>query len=207
MELAERFYQEQGYKCIAGIDEVGRGPWAGPVAAAAVVLPMGFPVHLMKDSKQLTAKMREELYYLISEQADWGVGLVSAAVIDEKGIIAATQEAMNMAVADLEHQPDFLLVDGAPQVDFVQPNTAIVRGDALVASIAAASIMAKVTRDRVMVALGRRYPQYGFERHKGYGTKEHQAALQKHGGCEIHRYTYRPIGKILASSNLASCAS
>lgn len=197
MEIAERFYQEQGYGVIAGIDEVGRGPWAGPVVAAAVILPKNFSIAGLRDSKKLTAKAREKFYYLISANTDWGVGIVSAAIIDEEGIIAATKDAISIAISDLENQPDFLLVDGIKQFHFSTPSAFIKGGDDRVASIAAASIVAKVTRDRIMVALGRRYPQYGFERHKGYGTKEHQEALKEYGGCEIHRFTYRPVFQIL----------
>jgi|SRR3989344_2712523 len=197
MKKAEQFYREQGYQMIAGIDEVGRGPWAGPVVAAAVILPARFPTQNLRDSKKLSAKARDELYDLIAANADWGVGMISAAIIDEKGIVAAIQAAMAMAVKDLENPPDFLLIDGNSKYKFAQPYVAIIQGDAQIASIAAASIMAKVTRDRVMIALSRRYPQYGFERHKGYGTKEHQDALKQYGGCEIHRFTYQPIFQIL----------
>lgn len=182
----ERKYKDAAYIC--GIDEAGRGPLAGPVVAGAVVLPKDCEILYINDSKKLTEKKREELYEVIMEQAlAAGVGMVSAQRIDEINILQATYEAMREAVHNLGITPDILLNDAVtiPQLDI--PQEPIVKGDARSISIGAASIIAKVTRDRLMVQFDQAYPGYGFAAHKGYGTKAHIAALRRLGPCEIHR--------------------
>ena len=187
----QREYQGQGYNLICGVDEAGRGPLAGPVCAAAVILPDGYEIPGLNDSKQLTDKKRRELFPVIQEEAiAWGVSMVDESVIDEINILNATFEAMKDAVARLTVKPDLVLVDGNRLTDFGIPAEAIVKGDARVASIAAASILAKVTRDMYMEEMDLRYPEYGFAVHKGYGTKRHYAAVTEHGLCPIHRKTF-----------------
>lgn len=177
--------------CICGIDEAGRGPFAGPVVAGAVILPVGLKLEGLNDSKQVSARRREELYEEIKEKAvSYGIGMSSPARIDEINILQATYEAMRHAVEDLDTVPDLLLNDAVtiPQVPIRQ--VGIVKGDARSLSIAAASIMAKVTRDRLMVEYAELYPEYSFEKNKGYGSKEHREALLKYGPCPIHRNTF-----------------
>jgi ribonuclease HII len=185
---------EGGATQVAGVDEAGRGPLAGPVVAAAVVLPHELSVHGIDDSKKLTPKKREELYGLIEAQAvAVGVGIVDHSVIDEINILRATHRAMREAVSALSVTPDHVLVDGdpIPAADF--PQTAINQGDRLSTAIAAASIVAKVTRDRILIEMDDVYPGYGFARHKGYGTPEHISALTRLGPCEIHRRSFRIV--------------
>ena len=190
--------QAQGYSLICGIDEAGRGPWAGPVVAAAVILdPQNIPAGL-NDSKKLTEAKREKLFAEIIASAKVGIGIGEEARIDRDNILATTLWAMAEAVRNLDTPLHFALVDGnrAPQLSCgVQT---IVSGDARCLSIAAASIIAKVTRDRIMVALDREFPAYGFARHKGYGTAFHNAALQKFGPCIHHRRSFAPIARLLA---------
>ena len=187
----QRAYQAKGYHLICGVDEAGRGPLAGPVCAAAVILPDGYEIPGLNDSKQLTDKKRRELFPVIKEEAvAWGVSMVDETVIDEINILGATLQAMRQAVAQLKPQPDLVLVDGNRLTDFGIPAEAIVKGDARVAAIAAASILAKVTRDLYMEEMDLKYPEYGFAVHKGYGTKRHYAAVTEHGLCPIHRKTF-----------------
>lgn len=182
------------YGFICGVDEAGRGPFAGPVAAGAVILDWDNPekeILFLNDSKKLSEKKRELLYEEITQKAlAWGVGLVESDVIDEINILQATYLAMQKAIAALEPGPDFILADAVtiPGIDI--PQKGIVKGDAKSVSIAAASIIAKVTRDRIMLEYDRLYPEYGFASHKGYGTKAHIAALQKYGPLDIHRKTF-----------------
>lgn len=186
----ERKYGD-AFSCICGIDEAGRGPFAGPVVAGAVVLPAGLKIEGVNDSKKVSARRREELYEEIKEKAvSVGIGMSSPARIDEINILQATYEAMQHAIEDLDVVPDLLLNDAVtiPQVPIRQ--VGIVKGDARSLSIAAASIMAKVTRDRLMVEYAELYPEYGFEKNKGYGSEEHRAALKAHGPCPIHRATF-----------------
>lgn len=186
----EKKYGEE-FTCICGIDEAGRGPFAGPVVAGAVVLPVGLKLEGLNDSKQVSAKRREELYEEIKEKAvSYGIGMSSPARIDEINILQATYEAMQHAVEDLDVVPDLLLNDAVtiPQIPIRQ--VGIVKGDARSLSIAAASIMAKVTRDRLMVEYAQLYPEYSFEKNKGYGSEEHRQALKKFGPCPIHRNTF-----------------
>ncbi len=181
----------QGYKLICGIDEAGRGPLAGPVCAAAVILPENLLIPGLTDSKKLTDKKRRELMPIIKEQAiAWGIGFASHEEIDEINILQATFLAMERALAQLQVKPEFALIDGNREKDFGLPVKTVVKGDSLSANIAAASVLAKVTRDDLMEAMALEYPQYGFEIHKGYGTKAHYAALTEHGSCPIHRMTF-----------------
>lgn len=183
---------EQGYELICGVDEAGRGPLAGPVCAAAVILPTDLEIEGLNDSKKLTEKKREALYDIIIEKAlAYGITLVSEKVIDEINILQATFLAMKGAVEAMELTPDYVLIDGNREPDLGQlPVKTIVKGDSRSANIAAASILAKVTRDRYMMEMDREYPQYGFAVHKGYGTKKHYEALTEHGHCPIHRLSF-----------------
>lgn len=180
-----------GYKLVCGIDEAGRGPLAGPVCAAAVILPPDCRIEGLNDSKKLTDKRRRELYDVIVEQAAaYGIAFASHQEIDEINILQATFLAMRRAVEQLGVQPELALVDGNRDPGLGIPTRTIVKGDGLSASIAAASILAKVTRDRWMEVLDAKYPQYGFAVHKGYGTKRHYAALTEFGPCKEHRQTF-----------------
>ena len=186
-----REYREKGYGLICGVDEAGRGPLAGPVCAVAVILPEGFEIPGLNDSKQLTDKKRRELYPVIMEQAiSYGVAFVDEQVIDRDNILNATFQAMKDAIGQLDPKPDLALIDGNRVTDFGVEAVPIVKGDAKVASIAAASILAKVTRDQYMEEMDQLYPEYGFAIHKGYGTKRHYAAVTEHGLCPIHRKTF-----------------
>lgn len=186
----ERALWETGTSLVAGIDEVGRGPLVGPVVTACVIMPWEPLVEGVKDSKKLTEKRREALYDRIREEAVcWSIGMASAAEIDRINILNATKLAMQRAVEGMAVQPEHLLVD-ALQLDTAIPCTAIVKGDALSYSIGAASILAKVTRDRMMRELDERYPLYGFAKHKGYGTKEHREALLRYGPIPEHRQSF-----------------
>ncbi len=194
----ERKAAEQGFRCIAGLDEAGRGPWAGPVAAAAVVLPPDFYLPGVDDSKKLSDKKRTELARDIQKLAlDWSVALVAPGKIDEINILEATRLAMTRAVETLVQQPDYLLLDAIRLPKVALPQEDIIKGDQKSISIACASILAKVTRDRVMEQYDVLYPGYGFVKHKGYGTKQHQEALKKWGVSPIHRRSYRPVREIL----------
>ena len=188
---------EQGYQLVAGIDEVGRGALAGPVMAAAVILPGHIDpswLSLVRDSKQLTPHRREALFSPIQEVAvAIGIGMVPAEEIDTHGILKATRLAMEQAASGLSCSPDFLLIDGIGLLDLSLPQRKVIGGDGLCLSIACASIIAKVTRDRLMVELDRAYPGYGLARHKGYGTKEHLARLGQFGPSPIHRRSFAPM--------------
>jgi len=198
----ERPLWQQGIARIAGVDEAGRGPLAGPVVAAAAILPArwaetGLPDALagLNDSKQLTETQRETFFQFITTcgEIEFGIAEVSAAVIDEINILQATHRAMNDALGKLNPLPPHALVDGRPVKTLRVPQTAIVKGDARSYSIAAASVLAKVTRDRLMLAFSAQFPEYGFAKHKGYGTAKHLAAIAKHGACPIHRLTFAPL--------------
>ncbi|MEM8531247.1 MAG: ribonuclease HII [Chloroflexota bacterium] len=196
---------KDGYHLIAGLDEAGRGCWAGPVVAAAVVLPLMVlhKPHLLSgvnDSKQLNELRREKLYDDITQLAvGWGVGVVPAHVIDTHGILVATHLAMQIALLKLPQLPDALLIDAVTLKNWPCPQRSFVRGDARCLSIAAASIIAKVTRDRLMMALRRDCPDYGFAQHKGYGTAAHYQALQTYGPSHHHRRTFRPLAEFLTN--------
>lgn len=183
---------EEGFSLVCGVDEAGRGPLAGPVCAAAVILPPDLEIEGLNDSKKLSDKRRRALYDVITEQAiAYGIAMVDEKVIDEINILQATFRAMRQAVEQLSEKPALALVDGNREPDFGDiPVKTIVKGDSLSANIAAASILAKVTRDRFMEEQDAIYPQYGFSVHKGYGTKAHYAALREFGACPIHRRTF-----------------
>ncbi len=186
-----RTYKDQGYQLICGVDEAGRGPLAGPVTAAAVILPEGYEIPGLNDSKQLTDKKRRELYPIIKEEAiAYGIAFVDEKIIDEVNILNATFMAMKDAISQLSVKPDLALIDGNRVSDFGVEAIPVVKGDAKAASIAAASILAKVARDDYMEAMAEQYPGYGFEVHKGYGTKRHYAAIEEKGMCPIHRRTF-----------------
>lgn len=189
---------QAGYRRIAGLDEAGRGAWAGPVVAAAVILPpdpaVAGRLAGVADSKQLTPGQRERLFDLIQQEAlAWAAGIIPAAGIDAQGIAAATRSAMVAAVAGLARPPDFLLIDYVRLAGLATPQRSLPKGDSKVLSIAAASIIAKVTRDRLLVGLGAAYAGYGFERHKGYGTAQHAQALRRLGPCPEHRASFAPV--------------
>lgn len=182
---------ELPYNLICGVDEAGRGPLAGPVCAAAVILPKGLVIPGLNDSKKLTDKRRRELFPIIQQEAvSFGIAFSSQEEIDEINILQATFLAMRRAIDQLDPKPDFALIDGNRETDFGVPCKTVIKGDSLSANIAAASVLAKVTRDNWMIEAAEKYPGYGFEIHKGYGTKAHYAALEKLGPCAIHRRTF-----------------
>ena len=198
MDFFEKMYYHRGYNRIAGVDEVGRGPLAGPVVAAAVILPrdgIGFELF---DSKQISSKKREELYpSILKEALGVGIGIIGQEEIDCINILQATLKAMALAIQTLPILPDFILIDGSQGITLPVPQKTIRKGDQLCDSIAAASIVAKVTRDRMMLECHQQYPQYNFARHKGYGTEEHRKAIEKFGICELHRKTFRGVKEYL----------
>ena len=183
--------KEKGVGVICGVDEAGRGPLAGPVYAAAVILPDHLQIPGLDDSKKLTDKRRRELMPIIKEQAiAYGIGVATQQEIDEINILQATFLAMERAISQLEGKADFALIDGNREKDFGLPVMTVVKGDSRSANIAAASVLAKVSRDGYMEEMAKQYPQYGFEIHKGYGTKAHYEALRTYGHCPLHRVTF-----------------
>ena len=187
----ERELHAEGIGLICGVDEAGRGPLAGPVCAAAVILPPETELPGLNDSKKLSEKKREQLFPEIQQIAlAWSVAFASVEEIEERNILGATMLAMNRAIAGLSLTPDLALIDGNRNKEIEVPSRCVVHGDARCASIAAASILAKVSRDHLMLELAREYPQYGFEKHKGYGTKAHYAALREYGPCPAHRPSF-----------------
>jgi len=196
----ERAALARGHRVVAGVDEAGRGPLAGPVVAAAVILPFGCDVEGIFDSKQLTPRQREDSYRKIRATAlSIGTGVVGPGEIDRINVLRATYRAMRLAIRQLSVEPDFVLADGYPIRNFEYPHLGIVSGDCKSACIAAASIVAKITRDRIMCEYDALYPQYGFAKHKGYPTPEHIENLARHGVCDIHRKSFRPVAKELES--------
>ncbi len=194
----ERGARSSGYLRIAGLDEAGRGPLAGPVVAAAVVLPADLFIPGVTDSKQVPEPERERLYDEIRRQAlCFGIGIVDERTIDEVNIYQATIIAMERALQALSPQPDYLLLDAMTLPRVSIPQKSLIKGDCRSHSIAAASILAKVTRDRLMRDLHEKFPQYNFEKHKGYGTKEHVALIQKYGPCDAHRRSFNPVAAML----------
>ncbi len=191
----EKALRAAGCEIIAGIDEAGRGPLAGPVVVAAVILPAKFRHRRLNDSKQLSEKLREEIYAELTQRADvyWAVSMADHQEIDRLNILRASWEAMGRAVAALPVAPQHCLIDGRPVRGFPLPQTALVDGDCKSLSIAAASVIAKVTRDRLMMQMDGPYPMYEFSRHKGYGTPLHLERLQTHGPCAIHRRSFLPV--------------
>lgn len=191
MWAIERECFSQGYQLVCGIDEAGRGPLAGPVCAAAVILPPNADIPGLDDSKKLSDKRRRELFPLIQEKAiAYAIAYADHREIDDINILQATFLAMERALSQLSVRPDFALIDGNREKDFGLPVRTVVHGDSLSASIAAASVLAKVSRDDLMLEMAKEYPQYGFEIHKGYGTKAHYQALAECGPCPIHRMTF-----------------
>lgn len=189
----EKAARSSGARLVAGIDEAGRGPLAGPVVAAAVILPEGCFIQNLTDSKKLSTKQRERLSTEIQDKAlAWEVGISDAALIDKINILEATRRAMESAVARMALQPDYLLID-AVTIETNIPQKGIVKGDLLSHSISAASVIAKVTRDRIMESCHKTYPEYNFHKHKGYGTREHRDKIRAHGPCPIHRRTFRRV--------------
>jgi len=182
----------RGFDAIAGVDEAGRGPLAGPVVAAAVILPSGYINGEIRDSKKLTPRKRETLYKIIGNDAiAIGLGVIEASTIDRINILQATLAAMKMAVSNLSPQPDYIFIDGINNINIPIPQETIIRGDSLSVSVAAASIIAKVSRDQIMDRYHVLYPQYNFLKNKGYGTKEHREAVKEYGRCKIHRRSFR----------------
>ena len=197
LDFQEQFYSDK-VKLIVGVDEAGRGPLAGPVVAAACILSRAYKNKEINDSKQLSEKKREELFEIIKKDAiAYGVGIVSAEEIDKINIYEATKKAMKEAINNLKHNYDLILTDAMPLKGFDVEVVPIIKGDAKALPIAAASIIAKVTRDHMMEELGKKYPEYGFEVHKGYGTAKHMDALKKYGPIKgIHRFSYKPVAKV-----------
>lgn len=196
----EKQARKEGFLRVAGVDEAGRGPLAGPVVACVCVIPYGVFFPDVNDSKQLSPNMREELFELLAThpQIEYGIGVVSHEEIDQINIARAAEKAMLDACAKLTTPPDLLLVDGVKLPHPTIPHKKIIKGDALSHSIAAASILAKVTRDRIMLELDLLYPEYGFKSHKGYGTAAHLKALAEHGPCAIHRKSFAPVAQVHA---------
>ena len=187
----ENVVRGEGYGVVCGVDEAGRGPLAGPVCAAAVILPRGLVIEGLNDSKKLTEKRRESLYGEITSSAEaYGIAFASVEEIEELNILGATYLAMNRAIAALGREIDLALIDGNRNAGIEYPSRTVVKGDSLCASIAAASVLAKVTRDRYMTELDERYPGYGFAKHKGYGTKAHYAAIRELGASPVHRPSF-----------------
>jgi ribonuclease HII len=191
--LHEKELSKGGYSRVAGVDEAGRGPLAGPVVAGAVIIKSFQFKERIDDSKKLSPKLREKAFAEIFKKAIVGIGIVDEKTIDKINIYQATKRAMQIAISNLELPPNFVIVDGKMKIATKCPMRCIVGGDSKSLSIAAASIVAKVTRDRMMVEYDKLYPQYGFAKHKGYGTKEHMAAIKDHGPSPIHRNSFRPI--------------
>lgn len=194
-QFEEELY-DNGYHLICGVDEAGRGPLAGPVVVASCILPPFLRIKGINDSKKLSAKKREELYKIIVKQAiDYKIVFVSNEDVDKYNIYQATKKGMLEAISKLKVQPDYALIDAMPLHELELKHDSIIHGDARCASIAAASILAKVTRDHYMEKMDVKYPNYGFKKHKGYPTKDHLEALEKFGPCKIHRKTYAPVSK------------
>lgn len=187
----EKSIAEEGYMPLCGVDEAGRGPLAGPVCAAACILPFGLEIPELNDSKKLTEKKREMLYDVITASAlSCGIAFASVEEIESLNILGATYLAMNRAVAMLDQKPALCLIDGNRKEGICYPSRCVIKGDAICADIAAASILAKVTRDRYMLELAEQYPEYGFEKHKGYGTAAHYEALRQFGPSPVHRPSF-----------------
>lgn len=195
----EKLLWKRGFKRVAGLDEAGRGPLAGPVVAGAILISPKFKTKNLRlkinDSKKLSEKQREELFKILTnhKNIEWGVGIVSEKIIDKINILEATKLAMQKALKDLGIKPDHLLIDGNFNIYYATKQKAIIKGDQKVISVAAASIIAKVTRDRIMDKYHKKYPQYGFDKHKGYPTKFHIKILERYGICPIHRKSFTPV--------------
>ena len=196
---------DNGYKNVCGIDEAGRGPLAGPVVVAACIMPPFLRIDGINDSKQLSEKKREELYKIIIKNAvAYNIVFINEKIIDKINIYEATKKGMLEAIAGLKVEPDYVLIDAMPLNELKTSNKSIIHGDALSASIAAASILAKVSRDHYMDKMDIKYPNYGFKHHKGYGTKMHMEALEKFGPCKIHRKSFEPVARSLQKTKQLS---
>ena len=196
----EKNLVESGYKYVAGVDEAGRGPLAGPVVAAAVILPEEFSSNQLNDSKKLSSSKREKIYnelMNVDSKVISAFAVIDEVVIDKINILRATHMAMAQASSNLSIEPSFVIIDGMPIKDFPFNNESIIKGDSKSLSIAAASVIAKVERDRIMLNYSKEYPEYKFEKHKGYGTKLHLDALKKFGPCKLHRKSFAPVKKFL----------
>jgi ribonuclease HII len=194
----ERALWKQGHVLIAGVDEAGKGSWAGPVVAGAVILPVNFAPKIINDSKQLSTKQREQMFVYITHHAiAWAVGVVSAKEIDQKGISEANKKALLLALKKLHVRPQAVLVDAVKLQYGKKPTKAIIKGDAKEVAIAAASIVAKVVRDALMTGQHRLYPHYAFHEHKGYGTAKHEQLLKRHGPSPIHRRSFQPVKRLV----------
>ncbi len=196
----EKNLVESGYKYVAGVDEAGRGPLAGPVVAAAVILPEEFSSNQLNDSKKLSSSKREKIYnelMNVDSKVISAFAVIDEVVIDKINILRATHMAMAQASSNLSIEPSFVIIDGMPIKDFPFNNESIIKGDSKSLSIAAASVIAKVERDRIMLNYSKKYPEYKFEKHKGYGTKLHLEALKEFGPCKIHRKSFAPVKKFL----------
>lgn len=201
MYTYENELKKQGYKYIVGTDEVGRGPMAGPLVVACVILPDDEIIEGLNDSKKLTEKKREELSKIIKEKAiEYQIQYMSVEEVDELNVYEASRQAMIKCIRKLKHKVDYVLSDAMP-LDFEYPCLSIIKGDSKSASIAAASIIAKVERDHYMVELAKQYPMYGFDKHKGYVTKAHLQAIEQYGVCEYHRISFAPVKKIIDMNN------
>lgn len=198
MMLLEKRAEERGFKRVAGVDEVGRGSLAGPVVAAACILPEAALIEGVNDSKKLLPSERGKIFQriLALAEVDYGIGIIDALIIDQVNILQATFQAMTAALSRLSQKPDFILVDGDKLPPLSISAEAVVKGDQLSQSIAAASIIAKETRDQLMRVYHAEWPQYGFDSHKGYATQKHLIAIQKHGPCAIHRMSFEPLKSI-----------
>lgn len=196
----EKELYKEGYELIAGTDEAGRGPLCGPVVAAAVILPKNYKLEGLNDSKQLSEKKRDKYFEIIKKDAiSYGIGIVDAKTIDEINIYEASRKAMLEAISKLDVTPDFVLTDAMPLP--MDNSKAIIHGDALSLSIAAASVLAKVTRDEIMYELDKKYPEYGFKSHKGYPTKKHLENIKKYGILDNYRLTYKPVKALMEEKN------
>lgn len=192
----EKELYKEGITLIAGVDEVGRGPLCGPVVACACILPKNYSLEGLNDSKKLSEKKRDKLYEILIKDTIYGIGVVSPQRIDEINILEASKEAMKIALSNLSKKPEHVLID-AVKLDIDIPSTSIIKGDAKSLSIAAASVIAKVTRDRMMYELDKIYPEYGYASHKGYPTKKHIEAVKKYGVKDFYRFTFYPISEII----------
>jgi len=204
LSLFEKRLNEQGYELICGTDEAGRGPLVGPVVAAAVILPKDYILEGLNDSKQLSEKKREKFFPIIKQDAiAYGIGIVDAKTIDEINIYEASRLAMKEAIANMKIRPDYILTDAMPIPGYQLPVEPIIHGDARSYTIAAASVLAKVTRDHIMLELDKKYPQYEFAKHKGYPTKRHLELLKIYGPTKDYRFTYRPVHDLIEKGGIS----
>ncbi len=198
----EKELYKEGYHLVCGTDEAGRGPLVGPVVAAAVILPENFELEGLNDSKQLSEKKREKFFPIIKEKAiAYGIGIVNAKIIDEINIYEASRLAMKKAISKMKVKPDYVLTDAMPIPDYPIPVKPIIYGDALSLSIAAASVLAKVTRDHILYELDKKYPEYELKNHKGYPTKRHLELLRKYGPTKEYRFTYKPVRDLISKGD------